>query len=66
MWEEGSEVQASARAAATGKYVAHKGEYIITTEYTEKMFFFEVEWTDSEGNEGYYAITADVTNLKIT
>ena len=62
VWEEGSEVQASARAAATGKYVAHKGEYIITTEYTEKMFFFEVEWTDSEGNECYYAITADVTN----
>ena len=62
VWEEGSGAQASARVAATGKYVAHKGEYIITTEYTEKMFFFEVEWTDSEGNDCYYVISADVTN----
>lgn len=67
VWEEGSGAQASARAAETdsivsGRYVEHQGKYIITTEYTEKMFFLELEWTDSEGNDYYYVIIADVTN----
>lgn len=67
VWEKGSGAQASARAAKTdstvsGRYVEHQGKYIITTEYTEKMFFLELEWTDSEGNDYYYVISADVTN----
>lgn len=57
MWEEGSEVQASARAAATGKYVYKSGPYTVDVEDGKETFSLKI--TDDDGNE--LSIIADLT-----
>lgn len=57
VWEEGSEVQASARAAATGKYVYKSGPYTVDVEDGKETFSLKI--TDDDGNE--LSIIADLT-----
>jgi len=57
VWEEGSEVQASARAAATGKYVYKSGPY--TVDVVDGKETFSLKITDDDGNE--LSIIADLT-----
>lgn len=57
MWEEGSEVQASARAAETGRYVQKSGRY--TVEIVDGKETFSLKITDDDGNE--LSIIADLT-----
>lgn len=57
MWEEGSGAQASARAAATGRYVQKSGRY--TVEIVDGKETFSLKITDDDGNE--LSIIADFT-----
>lgn len=57
VWEEGSEVQASARAAETGRYVQKSGRY--TVEIVDGKETFSLKITDDDGNE--LSIIADLT-----
>lgn len=57
VWEEGSEVQASTRAAATGRYVQKSGRY--TVEIVDGKETFSLKITDDDGNE--LSIIADFT-----
>lgn len=62
MWEEGSGAQASARAAATGKYVYKSGPYTVDVVDGKKMFSLKINWTDDDGNENELTIDAEFTN----
>lgn len=62
MWEEGSGAQASARAAATGKYVYKSGPYTVDVVDGKKMFSLKINWTDDDGNENELTIDAELTN----
>lgn len=57
VWEEGSGAQASARAAATGRYVQKSGRY--TVEIVDGKETFSLKITDDDGNE--LSIIADFT-----
>lgn len=57
VWEEGTEVQASARAAETGRYVQKSGRY--TVEIVDGKETFSLKITDDDGNE--LSIIADLT-----
>lgn len=57
VWEGGSEVQASARAAETGRYVQKSGRY--TVEIVDGKETFSLKITDDDGNE--LSIIADLT-----
>lgn len=62
VWEEGSGAQASARAAATGKYVYKSGPYTVDVVDGKKMFSLKINWTDDDGNENELTIDAEFTN----
>lgn len=57
VWEEGSDAQASARAAETGRYVQKSGRY--TVEIVDGKETFSLKITDDDGNE--LSIIADLT-----
>lgn len=69
MWEEGSEVQASARAAKTdstvsGRYVEHQGKYTVSLEFEKYVFSLKIEWIGSDGKTYTRLIVADIENGK--
>ena len=65
VWEEGSEVQASARAVETntvsGHYVEYQGKYTVTFEVERSIFRLEIKWTEG-GTEYSRIIEADIEN----
>ena len=68
-WEEGSEVQASARTAESnptvyGRYVEHQGPYTVTTDVGKSVFRLEITWTGSDGRTYSRIIQADIENGK--
>ena len=68
-WEEGSEVQASARTAESnptvyGRYVEHHGKYTVTLEVNKYVFSLEITWTGSDGKTYSRIIQADIENGK--
>lgn len=68
VWEEGSDAQASARAAETGstvsgRYVEHQGKYTVTFEVERSIFRLEIKWTEGD-TEYSRIIEADIENGK--
>ncbi len=65
VWEEGSGVQASARAAETntvsGNYVEYQGKYTVTFEVERSIFRLEIKWTEGD-TEYSRIIEADIEN----
>ncbi len=67
VWEEGSDVQESARAAESnssisGHYVEHQGKYTVDIVDDKEMFSLKINWTDDDGNKIELKIEAELAN----